>query len=116
MPHLKHLPHHPIPLRHRVPGHLGPLGDGAVIGLLGVEPHVLPDLPLLLGELLRRDEPPHPVLEGPPLGVHLRDERLQLLLARLPGVGVDALGVCLLWGKIPGVQFSPLGLKVSDIS
>ena len=36
-----------------MPGYLGALGDGAVIGLLGVEPHVLPDLPLLFGELIR---------------------------------------------------------------
>ena len=76
-----------------MPGHLDSLGDGAVIGLLGVVPHVLPVLPLLLGELLRRDESPHPVLEDPPLGVHLRDERLQLRLAYRPKVVEDALGV-----------------------
>ena len=49
----EHLSNHLIPLGHRMPGHLSPLGDGAVIRLVGVNFHILPDLPLLLGEFLR---------------------------------------------------------------
>ena len=44
---------HLIVFGHRMPGHLSPLGDGAVIRLVGVNFHILPDLPLLLGEFLR---------------------------------------------------------------
>ena len=76
-----------------MPGHVGPLGDGAVIRLIGTKPHVLPDLPLLLGKLLRRRDPPQPVLDGLPLCVQLLDEHRQLLLTLLAGVGVDAFGV-----------------------
>ena len=49
----KHLLNHLIVFSHRVPVHLGPLGDGAVIRLVGVNFHIIPDLPLLLGEFLR---------------------------------------------------------------
>ena len=49
----QHLLYHPIVFGHRVPGHFRSLGDDAVIGLLGVKPHIFPDLPLLLGELIR---------------------------------------------------------------
>ena len=52
-PSSQHLLDHLKVLSHCVPGHLGPLGDGAVIRLVGTEPHVLPNLPLLLGEFLR---------------------------------------------------------------
>ena len=80
-------------LGHRVPGHVGPLGDGAVIGLVGINPHVFPDLPLLLGEFLRRWDPSQPVLDGLPLRVQLLNEHRQLFLALLTGVGIDAFGV-----------------------
>ena len=59
-----------------MPGHLGSLGDSAVICLVGVNLHILPDLPLLLGEFLRRYDAPHPVLDGLSLGVQLLDEHL----------------------------------------
>ena len=85
--------HHLIVLGHRMPGHVGPFGDGAVIRLVGVNFHVLPDLPLLLGEFLRRCDSSQPVQDYLPLGVQLLDEYLQLLLTLLPGVGVDAFGV-----------------------
>ena len=49
----QHLLDHLIMVGHGMPGHLSPLGDGAVIRLVGVNFHVLPDLPLLLGEFLR---------------------------------------------------------------
>ena len=80
-------------LGHGVPSHLCPLGDGTVIRLVGAEPHVLPDLPLLLGEFLRRRDPSQPVLDGLPLGVQLLDEHLQLLLTVFTGLGVDAFGM-----------------------
>lgn len=48
----QHLPYHLIVLGHGVPGHVGSFGDGAVIRLIGINLHVLPDLPLLLGEFL----------------------------------------------------------------
>ena len=49
-----------------MPGHLGPLGDGAIIRLVGVEPHVLPDL-LFLREFLQRCDLVHLVQEVFPL-------------------------------------------------
>ena len=51
--YFQHLLDHLKVLGHRVPGHLSPLGNGAVICLVGVNFHILPDLPLLLGEFLR---------------------------------------------------------------
>ena len=39
---------------HRMSGHLASPGNGTVIGLIRVKPHVLPDLPLLFGEFLLR--------------------------------------------------------------
>lgn len=89
----QHLLDHLIMVGHGMPGHLSPLGDGAVIRLVGVNFHVLPDLPLLLGEFLRRWDPSQPVQNCLPLGVQLLDEHLQFLLALLPGVGVDAFRV-----------------------
>ena len=99
-------------LRHRVPGHLGASGDGAVVRLAGVELHVHPDLSLRVCQLLRRD-PPHPVPGRLPLRVHLLDERFQFLLALLPRVGVDALGVL---GPIrPGGGVAPLEEMVIEL-
>lgn len=80
-------------LCHGMPGHVGPLGDSAIIRFVRVNFHILPDLPLLLGEFLRRWDPPQPILDGLPLRVQLLDEHRQLLLALLAGVGIDALGV-----------------------
>ena len=80
-------------LGHRVPGHLCTLGNHTVIRLVWVEPHIFPDLPLFLGELIGRDDPMHPVQDGLSLCVHLLDQYLQLCLALLPGVGVDAFGM-----------------------
>lgn len=73
-----------------MPSHLGPLGDGTVICLLGVELHVFPNLPLLLGEFFRRYDAPYPILEGFPLCIQLLNKRLQFLLEFLTGVGIDA--------------------------
>ena len=80
-------------LGHRVPGHLCTLGNHTVIRLVWVEPHIFPDLPLFLGELIGRDDPMHPVQDGLSLCVHLLDQYLQLFLALLAGVGVDAFGM-----------------------
>ena len=73
-----HLLDHLIMLRHGMPGHLRPLGDGAIIRLVGTEPHVFPDLPLLLGKFLRRWDPTQPIQDCLPLGVQLLDEHFQL--------------------------------------
>ena len=108
----QHLLYHLIVLGHCV-GHLGTLGDGAVICLIGAEPHVLPDLPLLFGEFLRWNDPPHTILDCLPLGVHLPDEHLQFLLILLPGMGVDALGV--LGAVRPGWRVAPLEEVVVDL-
>ena len=78
---------------HRMPGHLSPLGDGTVIRLVGAKPHVLPDLPLLFGEFLRRWDPSQPVQDCLPLGVQLLDQHLQFLLTLFTGMGVDTFGV-----------------------
>ena len=89
----QHLLDHLVVLGHRMPGHVGPLGDSTVIGLIGTKPHVLPDLPLLFGEFLRRYDTPHPVLDGLPLGIQLLDEHLQLLLTHFTSMSIDAFGV-----------------------
>lgn len=69
-----------------MPGHLGPPGDGAVIRLVGENPHVLPDLPLLLGEFLRRWDPSQSVLNDLALGFQLLDEHIQFLLTPFTGM------------------------------
>lgn len=89
----QHLLNHLKVLCHRMPGHLSPLGNGAVICLVGTEPHILPDLPLLLGEFLRRWDPSQPVQDCLPFGVQLLDEHLQFLLTLFTGMGVDTFGV-----------------------
>ena len=76
-----------------MPRHPGASGDGPVAGHVGVELHVRPDLLLRLGELIRRSDAPCLVPQGLPLRVHLLDQRLQLRLALLPSVGVDAFRV-----------------------
>ena len=48
----QHVPYHPIVLSHGVPSHLCAPGDDTVVCLVGVNFHILPDLPLLLGEFL----------------------------------------------------------------
>ena len=84
-----------------MPGHRCTPGNHAVICLVGVEVHVFPDLPLLLGEFLRRWDSSHPVLDSRLLCIHLLDQYLQLFLAFLAGVGVDAFGM--LWAILrPG--------------
>ena len=109
----QHLLYHLIMLSHRMPGYPGPFGDGTVIGLVWAKPHVLPDLPLLLGEFLRRGDPSQPVLNGLPLGVQLLDEHFQFLLTLLPGVGVDAFGV--LGAVRPGGRVAALEEVVVDL-
>lgn len=93
-------------LCHRVTVHLCTLGNHTVIRLVWVEPHIFPDLLLLLGELIRRDNPMHPVQDGFSLRVHLLDEYLQFCLTLLASVGVDAFGMfCTVW---PGGGVAPL--------
>ena len=89
----QHLPHHPIVFRHSVPGHLCTPGNDTVICLVRVKPQVFPDLPLLIGKLIRRDDPMHPVQDGLSLRIHLLNQYLQLCLALLAGVGIDAFGM-----------------------
>ena len=89
----QHPPHHLIPFRRRMPGHPGAFGDGSVAGHIGVEFHVRPDLLLGLGELVRWSDAPCLVPQGLPLRVHLLNQHLQLRLALLPSVGVDAFRV-----------------------
>ena len=91
-----------------------PLGDGAVIRLVGTEPHVLPDLPLLLGKFLRRWDPSQPVQNCLPLGVQLLDEHLQFLLTLFTGMGVDTFGV--LGAVRPGGWVAALEEVVIDLS
>ena len=76
-----------------MPRHPGASGDGPVAGHVGVEFHVHPNLLLRFGELIRRSNAPCLVPQGLPLRIHLLDQHLQLRLARLPGVGVDAFGM-----------------------
>ena len=89
----QHLPHHPIVLCHSMPGHLCTPGNDTVICLIRVEPQVLPDLPLLLGKLIGRDDPMHPVQDGLPFRVHLLDQYLQFCLTLLTGMSVDTFGM-----------------------
>ena len=108
----QHLLDHLKVLGHRVPGHLGSLGDGAVIRLVRVNFHILPDLPLLLGKFLRRWDPSQPIQDCLPLGVQLLDEHLQLLLTFLTGMGVDAFGV--LGAVRPGGRVTALKEVVAE--
>lgn len=89
----QHLLDHFKVLGHCVPGHLSPLGDGAVIRLIGVNFHILPDLPLLFGKFLWWSDPAQPVQDCLSLGVQLLDEHFQLLLTLFTGMGVDTFGV-----------------------
>ena len=89
----KYLLNHFKVLGHCVPSHLSPLGDCAVIRLVRVNFHILPDLPLLLGKFLRRRDPSQPIQDCLPLGVQLLDEHLQFLLTLFTGMGLDAFGV-----------------------
>ena len=102
-----------IPLRRRVPRHPGASGDGPVAGHIGVELHVHPDLLLGFGELIRRSNAPCMVPQGLPLCVHLLDQHLQLRLAFLPSVSVDAFGML---GAIrPGGGVAPFKQVVIDL-
>ena len=109
----KHLFNHFKVLGHCVPGHLSPLGDGAVIRLIGVNFYILPDLPLLLGEFLRRWDPSQPVQDCLPFGVQLLDEHLQLLLTLFTGMSIDAFGV--LGAVRPGGRVAALEEVVIDL-
>lgn len=100
-------------LRHCMPGHLCTLGNHTVIRLVWVEPHIFPDLPLLLGELIRRDDPMHPVQDGLSLRVHLLDQHLQFFLALFTGVGIDAFGM--LRAVRPGGGVASLKQMVIDL-
>lgn len=80
-------------LGHSVPSHLCAPGNDTVVCLIGVNFHILPDLPLLLGKFLRRWDSSQPVQDCLPLGVQLLDEYLQLLLTLFTGMGVDAFGM-----------------------
>lgn len=80
-------------LGHRVPGHLSPLGNSTVIRLVGVNFHILPDLPLLLGEFLRRWDSSQPVQDCFPFCVQLLDEHLQFLLTFFTSMSIDAFRV-----------------------
>lgn len=71
---------HRIALCHGVPGHLGSLGNETVIRLVGVKPHVFPDLSLLLCALLRRRDPARLVQKSFSLRIQLLNKYLQLLL------------------------------------
>ena len=96
-----------------MPRHPGASGDGPVAGHVGVELHVRPDLLLRLGELIRRSDAPRLVPQGLPLRIHLLDQHLQLRLARLPGVGVDAFGM--LGAVRPGGGVTALEQVVVDL-
>ena len=89
----QHLLDHLKVLGHRVPGHLSHLGDSAVIRLVGVNLHILPDLPLLLSKFLRRWNPSQPILNCVALGVQMLDKHLQFLLTLFTCMGVDAFGM-----------------------
>lgn len=100
-------------LGHRVPGHFGPLGNGAIIRLVWVNLHILPDLPLLLGKFLRRGDPSQSVQDCLPLGIQLLDEHLQLLLTLFTGMSIDAFGVLgAIW---PGGRVAALEEVVVDL-
>ena len=76
-----------------MPGHSGASGDSPIAGHIGVELHVRPDFLLGFRELIRRSDAPCLIPQGLPLRIHLLDQHLQLCLAFLPGVGIDAFGM-----------------------
>ena len=100
-------------LCHGVPGHLCAPGNDTVICLIGVNFHIHPDLPLFLGEFLRRWDPSQPIQDRLPLSVQLLDEHLQLLLTLFTGMGVDAFGML---GTVrPGGRVAALKEVVVDL-
>ena len=102
-----------IPLCHRMSVHPGPSGDDTQVRFIGMEPQILPDLLLLLGKLIRRRDPTHLIQEQLSLRLHFPDERFQLRLALLPGVGVDAFGM--LCAVRPGGGVASLKQMVIDL-
>ena len=110
----QHLLNHLKVLGHCVPGHLSPFGNGAVIRIIWINFHILPDLPLLLGKFLRRWDPSQPIQDCLPLGVQLLDEHFQFLLTFLTGMGVDTFGV--LRAVRPGGRVAALEEVVVDLS
>ena len=98
-----------------MPCYPGTFGDGPIAGHIGVELHVHPDLPLGFRELIRRGDAPCLVPQGLPLRVYLLDQHLQLCLAFLPGVGVDAFGMLGAVRPSGGVAaFEPVVIDPSD--
>ena len=76
-----------------MPGHPGASGDGPVAGHIGVELHVRPDLLLGFRELTRRGNASRLIDQGLSFRLHLLNERVQFLLALLPGLGIDIFAV-----------------------
>ena len=100
-------------LRRRMPIHPSPSGDGAQVGLPGVEHHIFPNLLLLFGELLRRGDSPYLIQKQLPLRLHLPDQRVQLLLALRPRLRIDIFGVPL--AVRPGGGVAALKQVVVDL-
>ena len=90
---IQHLLNQLIVFGHSMTCHFRPLGDGAVIRLVGVNFHILPDLPLLLGEFLRQWDSSQPVQDCFPFSVQLLDEHLQFLLTFFTSMSIDAFRV-----------------------
>ena len=89
----QHCRYHPIVLLNRIPCQSGLFGDGRELCDLRVEAHIIPQLALFLGQLFWRGDARKLLLEIFAFLVHLRDQRLELFLALLAGVGVDVAGM-----------------------
>ena len=89
----QHCRYHPIVLLHGISCQSGSFGEGRELCDLRVEAHIVPQLALFLGQLFRRGDARKLLLEIFAFLVHLRDQRLELFLALLAGMGVDVAGM-----------------------
>lgn len=75
--------------------------------------HIRAGLLLGFGELVRRSNAPCLIEQGLPFRLHLLNERIQLLLALLPGLGIDILRMPFpVW---PHREVTPLEQVVIDL-
>ena len=89
----QHPRYHPIVLLHCIPRQSGSFGKGRELRGLRVEAHIVPQLALFLCQLFWRSDARKPLLEIFAFLVHFRNQRLELFLALLAGMGVDIAGM-----------------------
>ena len=100
---------------HRIPRQSGSFGEGRELCDLRVEAHIVPQLALFLGQLFWRGDARKLLLEIFAFLVHLYDQRPELLLALLAGVGIDIAGVLFAVGPFRGITaFKEMVVNLTD--